>query len=135
MAGDSAGSYRWVTALLDSTDPFHTVPRGHSKPHPNLTGSPTVQTTVLRIYPIFHMEKLRPQAKICFFPPGHPEFTSEYSQRSLVLFTWGFLGMFMLLEGAQTGSAGAGLIWIPHRRNPELLLIPCSPGHTSLPVL
>lgn len=60
-AKDSASTHRRVTALMDPTDPSPTVPKGHSGPHPNLVGSPAVQSKVLRTYPpIFQMEKLRP---------------------------------------------------------------------------
>lgn len=63
------------------------------------------------------------------FPPGHPESTSEYPQRSPVLSTWCSLSMLLLFKGAQTGSARAGLIWIhADAWDPGLLLIPCSPG-------
>lgn len=51
MASDPVNTLRWASTLLDSIDSFYTVPRGYSKPHPNLIGSPAVQTSVLRIYP------------------------------------------------------------------------------------
>lgn len=51
MTSDSVNTLRWASALLDSIDSFCMVPRGYSKPHPNLIGSPAIQTTVLRIYP------------------------------------------------------------------------------------
>lgn len=69
LASDFASIQRWATALLDPTDPFHVMLRGHSGPGPNLDGSPEVQSAGLRTsLPIFQMGKLRPQAKM-HFPP------------------------------------------------------------------
>lgn len=70
MAGDSASTRRWANASLDSTDPFQTVPRGQSKPHPKLTGFPAIQTIVLRIHPAHFPdgEVEAPSQGVLFFP-------------------------------------------------------------------
>lgn len=80
------------------------------------------------------MEKLRPQAKMCFSP--------QVIQNPLVNIhkeAWSCLPeVFRLAYITRRSPDRQCWGWtdgIPHRRDPGLLLTPCSPGHASLPVL